>query len=235
MSAAIGRLCQRVLSSCCSRCKQPLFWFVCRAPLRSPAPRLTRFSPPLGSHFTESNVAQPDGLFRFTVSPCAFRVSGALPATQMFIAAFKSRSIARPQLSQRYVRSLRESLAFTLPQPEHVLLLRYQRSTTCSRAPVRTVLHSSWRRNSPKAASLTDLARWWFFTMPATFKSSMLMSEYLRDSHVVSLCIASSRWFATWAWRRATFALALARRFEPLIFRLSACWARFSFRSDFRR
>lgn len=115
----------------------------------------------------------------------------------MFIAAFRSRSIVRPQLSHVYVRSARESLAFTLPHFEHVLLLRYQRSTTCSRAPVLAVLYSNCRRNSPKAASLTDLARWWFFTMPATFKSSMLMSEYLRDSHVVSLCNASLRWFAT--------------------------------------
>ena len=135
----------------------------CRIALRPSAPRLTApVRRTLGSHFTETSVARPVWPPRLTASPCAFRVSGALPATQMFITAFRSRSIVRPQLSQRYVRSDRGSLAFAPPHFEHVLLLRYQRSTTCSRAPVLAALYSSWRRNPPNAASLTDLARWWF-------------------------------------------------------------------------
>ena len=129
---------------------------------------------------------------------------------------------------------MRESLAFTLPHFEQVLLDGYQRSTTCSAAPLRAVLYSNCLRNSPNAASDTALASRRFFTMPATFRSSMHTVLYVRAIMVVALCIASSRWFATRAWSRATFALALARRFEPLVLWLNAFWARFSFRSDFR-
>ena len=73
--------------------------------------------------------------FRLTSSPRAFNVPGALPAAQTFIAAFRSRSKTRPQLSQLNTRSDRGSLAFTVPQFEHVLLDGYQRSTTRSAAP----------------------------------------------------------------------------------------------------
>lgn len=55
--------------------------------------------------------------------------------------------------SQSNVRSERDSLTFTTPQSEHVLLDGYHLSTTRNAAPVRAVLYSSWRRNSPKAAS----------------------------------------------------------------------------------
>ena len=73
--------------------------------------------------------------FRLTSSPRAFNVSGAPPATQMFIAAFRSRSKTRPQLSQLNTRSDRDSLAFTVLQFEHVLLDGYQRSTARSASP----------------------------------------------------------------------------------------------------
>ena len=39
------------------------------------------FTRPLGSHFTGTSTTRPDGLPRLTVPPCAFNVSGALPAT----------------------------------------------------------------------------------------------------------------------------------------------------------
>ena len=118
------------------------------------------FLRPLGSRFTGSSVAQPGRLRgRLTAPPRAFNVSGALPATQILIAAFKSRSIARPQPSQWNTRSDRDSLAFTAPHFEQVLLLGYQRSTTCSAAPLRVVLYSNCLRNSPNAASEMDLAR----------------------------------------------------------------------------
>lgn len=50
------------------------------------------------------------------------------------------------------------------------------------------VLCSIWRWDSPKAASEMVLVRWWFLAMPATCRSSMLMSECLRVSRVVGLC-----------------------------------------------
>ena len=61
------------------------------ASLPRPAPSLTRLSPPLGSHFTGTSATCPDGLPRLTVPPCAFNVSGALPATLMLIAETTSR------------------------------------------------------------------------------------------------------------------------------------------------
>ena len=116
------------------------------ASLPRPAPSLTalfcaclvRASP---------GTASPDTRpVRLTSPPCAFNVSGALPATSILIAAFRSRSIDRPQSLQLNVRSDRGSLAFTTPQFEHVLLDGNHLSTTRNTAPVRAVLYSSWRR-----------------------------------------------------------------------------------------
>lgn len=164
--------------------------------------------------------------------PRAFRVSGALPATMMLIAAFRSRSMTRPQASQRYVRTERGSLAFTAPHPEHVLLLGYQRSMTCMVMPVRTHLHSSSRRNSPNEASSTAWARLWLATIPATLRSSIEISEQLLARWVVSFSRSSRRWLATRAWMRWTRCLALARRPDPLCLRERSRWALASLRSD---
>ena len=131
----------------------------------------------------------------------------------------------RPHASQRYTRSDRDSLAFTAPHVEHVLLDGYHLSITRNAAPVRAVLYSSWRRNSPREASLTLRARRWFFTMPATFRSSMHTTLYVLAIMVVALLIASARTLATRACRRATRSWAFLRRALPLVLRLNACWA----------
>lgn len=57
--------------------------------------------------------------------------------------------------------------------------------------PLRAVLCSGWRWDSPKAVSGMGLARWWFLPMPAACRFSILMSENVSVSRVVSLCIAS--------------------------------------------
>ena len=62
------------------------------ASLPRPAPSLTRLSPPLGSRFTGCRIVPPLGQVCFPLPPRAFRVSGALPAIMMLIAAFRSRS-----------------------------------------------------------------------------------------------------------------------------------------------
>ena len=105
------------------------------ASLPRPAPSLT---PPAGDRLVRASQGSAFPTvcwFRLTSSPRAFNVSGALPATQMFIAAFRSRSIDVPHASQLNVRSPRDSFAFTVPQFEHVLLDGYQRSITRSAAP----------------------------------------------------------------------------------------------------
>jgi len=51
------------------------------------------------------------------------------------------------------VRSDRDSLGFTAPQPEHVLELGNQRSAITSRPPCHAVLYVNCRRNSPNPAS----------------------------------------------------------------------------------
>jgi hypothetical protein len=146
------------------------------AGLPPPAPGLAALVRPPGSRFAGLCLGTM-GHFGLTSPPRAFRVSGALPATMMLIAAFRSRSMTRPQASQRYVRTERGSLAFTAPHPEHVLLLGYQRSMTCKVVPVRTHLYSSSRRNSPNEASSTAWARLWLATIPATLRSSIEISE----------------------------------------------------------
>ena len=52
---------------------------------------------PLGSHFTGTSATCPNGLPRLTVPPCAFNVSGTLPATPMPIAETTSREDASPR------------------------------------------------------------------------------------------------------------------------------------------
>ena len=73
----------------------------------------------LGSHFTGTCVAQPCWLLRLTVPPCAFWVSGALPATQ----------VAAATLNRG------ESLAFALPHVKRMLLLPRAPSRTRTRDP----------------------------------------------------------------------------------------------------
>ena len=53
------------------------------------------------------------------------------------------------------VRSDRASLAFAVPQPEHVLLDANHRSATITVPPRQAVLYSTWRRNSANEASAT--------------------------------------------------------------------------------
>ena len=49
-------------------------------------------------------------------------------------------------------------------------------------------------------ASMTDFERWWFLSMPFTFRSSTAMAWLSRTASVVALCIASLRWFAILSW-----------------------------------
>jgi hypothetical protein len=68
---------------------------------------------------------------------------GPLPLTasrNRFFAAFTSRSMTRPHLSHVKPRSVRDSLAFTIPQAEHVLELGKTRSATMSWPPCQQVL-----------------------------------------------------------------------------------------------
>ena len=105
------------------------------ASLPRPAPSLT---PPVGGRLVRASPGSAFPTvcwFRLTSTPRAFNVSGALPATLILMAAFRSRSIDAPHATQLNVRSERGSLAFTVPQFEHVLLDGNQRSTARGAAP----------------------------------------------------------------------------------------------------
>lgn len=75
------------------------FVLVCMTSLPRPAPSLM---PPVGGCLVRVSLgsALPDTVSaRLTSPPGAFKVSGALPATMMLMAAFKSRSIDKPHTS----------------------------------------------------------------------------------------------------------------------------------------
>src|ERR1035437_2376766 len=150
-------------------------------------------------------------------------VSERLPATSpaayaaRFRAAFTSRSKTRPHFVQSYVRSDRASLAFTAPQPEHILLDGNHRLARTTRPPFHVVLYSSCRRISPNEASPTCLASRRFFIIPATFRSSSTMTPYSRASLVVSLWRASLRWSATRPCALPRAAAATRQRFDGVL------------------
>ena len=149
-------------------------------------------------------------------------------------AAFSSRSMTRPHAWHRYVRSDRDSLAFTVPQPEHVLELGQNRPAVMSWPPFRVVLQASIRRASPKPASEMARASRRFRVIPATFRSSETTVAYRAARPVVALCRASARTLATRAWMRASRAADLRRFALPFAVRECARLARRGWRSEDR-
>ena len=91
------------------------------------------------------------------------------------MAAFTSRSWFAPHFGQTHSRTTKGKASSLCPQPEHVLLLGYQRSATTIIAPRCAALYSNCRRNSKKPMSDTARDKCRFLTMPRTFKSSMPM------------------------------------------------------------
>src|SRR5262249_15403904 len=94
-----------------------------------------------GSCFTDESCTRAARLWPALSSPQAFWPSEELPASLLkLIAAFRSRSSTRPQVSQWYVRSLRRSLSSTQPQREQVFEVGSQRLATMTRQPYQAAL-----------------------------------------------------------------------------------------------
>jgi hypothetical protein len=66
-------------------------------------------------------------------------------------------------------------LGFHRAHDEQALLGAQKRGAFTSVEPYHWVLYSSWRTNSPQSASLMCSASEWFFSIPATFRSSTAM------------------------------------------------------------
>ncbi len=90
-----------------------------------------------------------------------------------------------------------------------------KRGATTKVAPYHSALYRSWLPSSPQAASLMDRARWWFFTMFFTARSSMQMAPWVLAIWLESRWVKSWRRLATRPWRRPRRARALARLAEP--------------------
>src|SRR5690606_359658 len=110
----------------------------------------------------------------------------------MFLAASRSRSWTSPQEGHFHVRSFRVRFLFTRPQVH----MREDGSNLPMRIrffPLHSHLYSNCRKNSLHATEEMPLARQWFFSIPATFKSSITMLSWFLTSFEVSLWRKSRR------------------------------------------
>ena len=88
------------------------------------------------------------------VDTCAsMHVQASSARACRFFAAFKSRSISRPQLSHLNMRVERESLALFTLQLKQVLDDAYHQAANQSCDPYQECLYASWRRSSAIVAS----------------------------------------------------------------------------------
>jgi hypothetical protein len=67
-------------------------------------------------------------------------------------------------VEQRKTRCAKVISFQTHPHDEQVLVEAKKRGATTKVAPYHSALYRNWLPSSPQAASLMDLARWWFFT-----------------------------------------------------------------------
>jgi hypothetical protein len=109
------------------------------------------------------------------------------------MAAFTSLSSTAPQ-PQVHSRSCRVRFLLMRPQAEQHFEDGSKRPIRRMVLPYQPALYSSMVTNTPHPASVMERASWWFFTMPAAFKSSIAIDWFSRISFVDVLCRKSRRW-----------------------------------------
>src|SRR5215217_4050323 len=117
-----------------------------------------------------------------------------------------------------------------MPQSEQSFVDGKKRPTLTLRLKLQVALYSTWRTNSPKAASRTERDSL-VFASPFVFKSSTQIKSYCRVRWVVSLWRKSLLWFDTLRCTPATRRFAFSLRRLPGFFRERSFWALLSLRS----
>src|ERR1035438_9475348 len=125
--------------------------------------------------------------------------------------------MTRPHAPQSYTRSDSFRLALMVPQAEHVLDDGNHRSATTTSVPYQAALYSSWARNAPNAASETWRASARSWSIPATFRSSIVTEVYPRASCAVMPWSVLVRRCATRACITARRCAAFFRPAESLL------------------
>ena len=152
----------------------------------------------------------------------------------MFTEARMSRSLCLPHFGQIHSRSLSFNSLLTYPHI-HVLELASKRPIRIRLRPYHSHLYSSCRKNSLHETDDMDFARRWFFNIPFTFKSSMIIVWFSRTIFDVTWCRKLLRWLETFSYCLARIFLARSLRLEPFFVFENLLCNTFSLASDFSR